>query len=79
MRIHKAIHRLLLLPRGGSPHLLLVIGGSLGMFSALSEVDGCRQRFGRLSPALSCKMCQCQCWFFIEQKQGSKKTKLKMY
>lgn len=50
----------MLVPRGGSPHPPLVIGGSLGMFSALKTVDGFKQRFGRPSPACAWKMCQCQ-------------------
>lgn len=56
------------------------------MFSALKKVDGSsRQRFGRLSPALACKMCQFQadCWIFIEQNHGlrkgrGKKTKIRI-
>ena len=69
------------------PHVsCLLSAGSLGMFSALRTADGFRQRFGRPSPVLASRMCQCRAArrIFIEQIQGSKeirgkKMKLRMY
>lgn len=42
------------------------------MFSALKTVDGFKQRFGRFSPVLAWKKCQCQaeCWILLPLVQG---------